>query len=111
MMLRVLLFKTAVVLSVSTPVFLCADTGSQLPPAEIVSRYQNALKDAPTGGKRAEVARAFAGSLTDRDRLALARELAAGTRQDDAVFGAGRCGSAAEGGGAGLRPVRHHGET
>jgi hypothetical protein len=88
-MFKVLLFKTAVVLSLSTPVFACADAGSQAAPAEIVSRYQNAVKDASTGDERAERARAFAVSLTDRDRLALARALAAGTRQDDAVFGAG----------------------
>jgi len=88
-MLRVVFFTTAVVLSVSTPAFACAAAGSQTPPPEIVSRYQNALKNAPTPDERAELARAFAVSLTDRDRLALARALASGTRQDDAVFGAG----------------------
>ena len=60
-----------------------------MPPAEIVSRYQTALKDAPTRDERAELARAFAASLTDRDRLVLARALASGTQRDDAVFGAG----------------------
>lgn len=81
--------RTAIVLCVSSLSFMCAAAGSQMPAAEIVSRYQNTLKDAPTRDERAELARAFAVSLTDRDRLALARALASGTRQDDAVFGAG----------------------
>ena len=88
-MFRVVLFTTAVLLPVLAPALACANAGSQVPPAQIVSRYQNALKDAPTPDQRAELARAFAVSLTDRDRLALARALASGTRQDDAVFGAG----------------------
>lgn len=88
-MLRVVLCTTGVVLCVSGPAFGCADAGSQAPPAQIVSSYQNALKDATTPEARAELARAYAVSLTDRDRLALARALASGTRQDDAVFGAG----------------------
>jgi hypothetical protein len=88
-MLRVVLVTTAVVLCMSGPAFGCADAGSQAPPAEIVSRYRNALKDATTPDERAALARAYAVSLTDRDRLALARALASGTRQDDAVVGAG----------------------
>jgi hypothetical protein len=88
-MLRVVLCTTGVVLCVSGSAFGCADAGSQLPPAQIVSRYHSALQDAATPDERAERARAYAASLTDRDRLALARALAAGTRQDDAAFGAG----------------------
>jgi hypothetical protein len=87
-MLRVVLWTTAVVLCVSGSAFGCADAASQLPPAQIVSRYHDALKDATTPDERMARARDFAASLTDRDRLALARALASGTRQDDAVFGA-----------------------
>ena len=88
-MLRVILLTTAVVLLVSMAAFACADAGSQATAAALVSQYQNALKDASSRDERAEFARAFAASLSDRDRLTLARALASGTRQDDAVFGAG----------------------
>src|SRR5687767_2270920 len=88
-MLRAVLSTTAIVLCVSSLAFACADDGSQMPPAQLVSQYQTALKDATTPDERAELARAYAISLTDRDRLALARTLAAGTRQADAGFGAG----------------------
>jgi hypothetical protein len=87
-MLRVVVCTTAVVLCAAGSARALSER-PQEPSASLVARYRDVIRDAATPDERDETARAFVKSLPPRDQLVLARALAAGARQDDAVFGAG----------------------